>query len=172
MDTVKYKFAISKLVSTYHKASESEFRKDFKNFVNDFYFEALENIDIVEDKELIISYTEIINTFNIFNTLLSFEDDYKTIVKVINKNPEFFNFLFTLYTAEYVSHSVLAIRLNKTWSELSKLICSVPCFGLYTTINNKENYYKLTEKGRHFVLKLQKGELIKPKMWTKILCQL
>lgn len=152
------RFDLSNLISSYNKLVVSEFKTIFKKFVNNYYFYAIEQIDLELDKQNIIIYSEIIHTYNIFKTLLSFEDDYDIIIKAFSTRKAYSSMLKILYENKYISHTDLALKLQKSSQALTDFIKKLPQFGLFAKIEEKGSIYTLTKKGVLFWEKYIKQE--------------
>lgn len=149
-DNRKLNFDISQLVSCFVNETDENFKILFKSFTEKYYFSSLEKIETELNKNMILIYSKIIETFNIFSGLSSLTDDYENILKVFSTRKAYPEMLKYIYEQKYISHSSLACKLGKSSQALTDFVKKVPKFDLFIRLEEKGTVYTLTKKGTKF----------------------
>lgn len=151
MNNKQLSFDISRILSFYLNGQTNEYKQALDNFAKDYYFLAIEEIEHSVDKEGIIYYERIIATYNIFNNLLTSEDDFEDILKVFAIKKDYYPMLEIIYKEKNISHCKLAKKLGKSSRSLTDYIKKLPDFELFTRQGIKRTVYNITNKGKKLV---------------------
>lgn len=155
MEDEELNFEVSKLISKYSWCTMEEAKKAFDEFVNKYYYdvEQQHKKHVIDDKD----YYVINQTFHIFSSLISEEEDRDMILKTFaDKECKNFSKIIKIINEENgISHLELAKKSGENPKGLNKIMQRLQLFGLIYRLDSyaEEKYsnviYSLTRKGKY-----------------------
>ena len=134
-------FEVSKLIEKYESDSLRNFKDYFESFVKKFYYS-------LDDNNKGEYYYKVVQTYNIFSSLIAEKDDYDSIIRVVYSRKHFANMLGIIYSNNAISHSNLARELGISSQALSDFVKKLPNLGLIYKLDYTGTVYSLTRKGK------------------------